>query len=87
LSIKALKLVLQSKALEMDEPLNWSVSIMDLMKLLGQDWRERHLIQLALKLGFMGDVRDSYTVHVWLHNRLMTILAKNGGTLPVELRE
>jgi hypothetical protein len=85
--MEALKELLDSRALKIGEPNDWSVSIVDLMKLLGQDSREHHLIQLALKLGFTGNVADSYKMHIWLHKRLLTILAKNSGNLPAELKD
>jgi hypothetical protein len=85
--MEALKELLTSRAIKMNKPLNWSESIVDLMKLMGLDSREDHLIRLALKLGFKGDVGDSYTMHIWLHKQLLKILAKNGGNLPPELKE
>ncbi len=87
LSLEALKDLLNSKAMKKGELSDWSNSIVDLMKLLGLDFREHHLIQLALKLGFKGDVGDSYTMHIWLHKQLLEILAKNGGNLPGEVKD
>ncbi len=71
----------------MGEPSDWSKSIVDLMKLVGLDSREHRMIQLAHKLGFNGDVRDSYKMHLWLHKQLLEILANNRGDLPAEFKD
>ncbi|CAF1433039.1 unnamed protein product, partial [Rotaria magnacalcarata] len=85
LSLKALKEILTAKASKLNVRLNWMESIVDLAKLLGLDYRKDKRIQLALKLGYKDDVRDSYNTNVWLHNKLMKILAQNGGNLPRQL--
>ncbi len=85
--MEALKQLLTARAMQMNEPLNWLESIVDLMKLMGLDSRKDHRIQLALKLGYKCDVDDSYTMNTWLHKQLLEILAKNGGNLPPELKE
>ncbi|CAF4365249.1 unnamed protein product [Rotaria socialis] len=87
LSLKALKEILTAKASKLNVRLNWMESIVDLAKLLGLDIRRDKRIQLALKLGYKDDVRDSYNTNVWLHNKLMKILAQNGGNLPRQFYE
>ncbi|CAF4842498.1 unnamed protein product [Rotaria socialis] len=87
LSLKALKEILTAKASKLNVRLNWMDSIVDLTRLLGLDYRKDKRIQLALKLGYKDDVRDSYNTNVWLHNKLIEILAQNGGNLPRQFYE
>lgn len=84
MSLATLKEILTSRAIKMGEPIDWAESIVDLMKLLGMDSREHHIIQLARKLGFTGDMSDKYTMHIWLHKQLIEILIKNAGNLPAD---
>jgi hypothetical protein len=77
----------KAKARVKNEHLNWRESVVDLMKLLNLDSRADRRIQLARKLGFKGDVGDSYKRNVWLHKRLLGILTNNNGTLPDEFKE
>lgn len=87
ISLAALKDRLTARAANMSEPLNWMESVRDLSKLLGLDHREHNFIQLAQKLGYKGDVKDSYHLHVWLHHQLLETLKNNGGDLPSYLYE
>lgn len=87
MSMVALKKLLTDRASQIGKPSNWPVSIVDLMKLLGQDSREHHLIEVANKLNYTGDTRYSYQMHIWLHKQLIKILAQNDGNLPVELQK
>jgi hypothetical protein len=70
---------------ETDEKLNWSGSIVDLMKLLKLDSSLTARKTLAHELGFTGDTHDSAAMNVWLHKAVMTKLAENGGVVPKEL--
>ena len=69
-----------------DEKLEWSSSIVDLMKLLKLDSSLTARKTLAKELGYTGDTHDSATMNVWLHKAVMTKLAENGGIVPKELQ-
>jgi Domain of unknown function (DUF3597) len=68
-----------------DEKLDWSTSIVDLMKLLKLDSSLTARKTLAHELGYDGDTKDSAAMNVWLHKAVMTKLAQNGGIVPKEL--
>lgn len=68
-----------------DEKLNWRVSIVDLMKLIGLDHSLTNRQQLADELGYTGEKNGSAEMNMWLHRQVMTKLAENGGTIPEEL--
>ena len=68
-----------------DEKLEWSSSIVDLMKLLKLDSSLTARKTLAHELGYTGDMHDSATMNVWLHKAVMTKLGENGGIVPKEL--
>ncbi|HIP62122.1 MAG TPA: DUF3597 domain-containing protein [Sulfurovum sp.] len=68
------------------EDLNWKVSIVDLMKLLGLDSSYGHRKDLARELECPADMMgDSAKMNVWLHKTVMTKLAQNGGNVPADL--
>jgi hypothetical protein len=68
-----------------DEKLEWSTSIVDLMKLLKLDSSLTARKTLAHELGYTGDTKDSAKMNVWLHKAVMTKLGENGGIVPKEL--
>ncbi|MGE3914765.1 MAG: DUF3597 domain-containing protein, partial [Hyphomicrobiaceae bacterium] len=55
-----------------DEDLDWRVSIVDLMKLLGMDSSLKARKQLAQELKYTGDTSDSAKMNVWLHKQVMS---------------
>ncbi len=67
------------------QKLDWRVSIVDLMKLVGIDSDITNRRALASELGYTGDLNDSATMNVWLHKQVMQKLAANGGTVPANL--
>lgn len=67
------------------EKLNWRVSIVDLMKLLGLDSSLAHRKELAKELHYAGDTGDSAKMNVWLHEQVIAKLAANGGKTPQDL--
>ena len=69
-----------------DEKLEWTSSIVDLMKLLKLDSSLTARKTLAKELGYTGDTHDSATMNVWLHKAVMTKLAENGGIVPKDLQ-
>jgi hypothetical protein len=64
------------------EKLDWHVSIVDLMKLVGMDSSLTARKELAKELGYDGDTSDSAKMNIWLHKQVMQQVAKNGGKLP-----
>ena len=70
---------------ESKEKLDWTVSIVDLMKLVGMDSSLSARKELAKELGYSGDTADSAKMNIWLHKQVMQQIAKHGGKLPAEL--
>ena len=64
------------------EKLDWTVSIVDLMKLVGMDSSLSARKELAKELSYDGDTADSAKMNIWLHKQVMQQIAKNGGKLP-----
>lgn len=68
------------------EKLNWKVSIVDLLKLLGIDSSLAARKELATELGCPADAMgDSAQMNMWLHKTVLQKLAQNGGNIPQEL--
>ena len=68
------------------EKLNWKVSIVDLLKLLGLDSSFAARKALATELGCPADkMGDSAQMNMWLHKTVLQKLADNGGNIPKEL--
>jgi hypothetical protein len=67
------------------ETLDWRVSIVDLMKVLGLDSSLAHRKELATELKFDGDMNDSAKMNIWLHEKVIALVAANGGKVPADL--
>lgn len=67
------------------EKLDWHISIVDLMKLVGMDSSLAARRELAKELGYGEDNADSAKMNIWLHKQVMQQIAKHGGKLPAEL--
>ena len=68
------------------EKLNWKVSIVDLLKLLGLDSSLTARKELAAELGCPAQAMgDSAQMNTWLHKTVLQKLAQNGGNIPQEL--
>jgi uncharacterized protein DUF3597 len=67
--------------------LDWKVSIVDLLKLLGMDSSLNARKELAKELGCPPDMMggDSAKMNVWLHKTVMQKIAENGGNIPKNL--
>lgn len=65
--------------------LNWRTSIVDLMKLIGMDASLQERKDLAMELGYTGELEGSAEMNIWLHKAVMRELAANGGKVPAEL--
>ena len=77
---------LESLASAHAEKLNWKVSIVDLLKLLGLDSSLAVRKELATELGCPAEkMGDSAQMNVWLHKTVLQKLAENGGNIPAEL--
>jgi hypothetical protein len=77
--------VLEARAKENPQKLNWRTSIVDLMKLLDIESSLENRRELARELGYDGSTEDTATMNVWLHKRVMEELRKNGGKVPQSL--
>ena len=67
--------------------LDWKVSIVDLLKLLGMDSSLNARKELAKELGCPPEMMggDSAKMNVWLHKTVMQKIAENGGNIPKNL--
>jgi hypothetical protein len=66
--------------------LDWKVSIVDLMALLGMDHKAEDIKALAVELGCpASELEDSYKRNVWTHKALLKAIAENGGNIPAKL--
>ena len=87
-AISAVDVVARLEALAAKNPekLNWKLSIVDLMKLLGLDSSLGARKELAAELGCPADkMGDSAQMNMWLHKTVLQKLADNGGNIPKEL--
>ena len=77
---------LEGLAASSAEKLNWKVSIVDLLKLLGLDSSLTARKELATELGCPTQtMADSAQMNIWLHKTVLQKLAQNGGNIPPEL--
>ena len=68
------------------QKLNWKVSIVDLLKLLGLESSFAARKELAVELGCPQEkMGDSAQMNMWLHKTVLQKLADNGGNIPKEL--
>ena len=66
--------------------LDWRVSIVDLLKLLGIDSSYDARKQLATELGCPANLmNDSASMNTWLHKTVLQKIAENGGNIPQSL--
>ena len=77
---------LEGLAASNPQKLNWKVSIVDLLKLLGLDSSLDARKALAVELGCPSEkMGDSAEMNLWLHKTVLQKLAENGGNIPKEL--
>lgn len=77
---------LEGLAAKNPQKLDWKVSIVDLLKLLGLDSSIQARKELATELGCPVDkMADSAAMNTWLHKVVLRKLAENGGNVPKEL--
>lgn len=77
---------LDIRAAAKSEKLDWRHSIVDLLKLLDLESGLSSRKQLAMELGYKGDLDGSPEMNIWLHKQVMEKLASHGGTVPGSLR-
>jgi uncharacterized protein DUF3597 len=67
--------------------LDWKVSIVDMLKLLGMDSSLAARKELATELGCPPDLMggDYAKMNVWLHQTVLQKIAENGGNIPQSL--
>lgn len=66
--------------------LDWKVSIVDLLKLLGIDSSREARNELAKELGCPSELmHDSAKMNTWLHKEVLRRIAQNGGNIPQNL--
>ena len=78
--------VLNERAAQNKQKLDWRHSIVDLMKLLDLDSSQTARKQLATELKYDGDMNDSAKMNIWLHKHVMRRLAESGGRVPDDLK-
>ena len=67
------------------EELDWRVSIVDLLKVLGLDSSLTARKALAAELKYAGSTDDSAAMNIWLHAKVIELVAANGGKVPGDL--
>ena len=69
------------------DKLDWKVSIVDLLKLVGMDSSLAARKELAAELGCPADQMggDNSKMNVWLHKTVIKKIAENGGNVPPSL--
>jgi hypothetical protein len=66
--------------------LDWKVSIVDLLKVLGIDSSREARNELAKELGCPPELMsDSAKMNTWLHKTVLRKIAENGGNIPQSL--
>ena len=66
--------------------LDWKVSIVDLLKLLGIDSSREARNELAKELACPPELmHDSAKMNTWLHKEVLRRIAQNGGNIPQNL--
>lgn len=66
--------------------LDWKVSIVDMLKVLGIDSSREARNELAKELGCPAELMsDSAKMNVWLHKEVLKRIAANGGNIPANM--
>ena len=78
---------LEKMAATNPEKLDWKVSIVDMLKLLGMDSSLAARKQLAAELGCPTNLigGDYSQMNIWLHKTVLQKIADNGGNIPASL--
>ena len=76
---------LDQRAAEFPGEVDWRLSLVDLLKIVGVDHAYENRKAMAIELGYPVEeitARGSAELNLWLHGRLMDQLAEKGGRLP-----
>ena len=67
--------------------MDWKVSIVDMLRILGMDGSLAARKELATELGCPSDLMggDYAKMNVWLHETVLKKIAENGGNIPAAL--
>ncbi len=87
-AVSAVDVVAKLEGLAASNPqkLDWKVSIVDLLKVLGLESSLEARKVLAAELGCPQEkMNDSAQMNIWLHQTVLQKLAENGGNIPKEL--
>ena len=85
-AVSEVDVVKQLDELAAGSGLDWKVSIVDLLKLLGIDSSREARNELATELGCPPDLmKDSAKMNVWLHKEVLRKIAENGGNIPASM--
>ena len=85
-AISVVDVVKKLEDLSVGSELDWKVSIVDLLKVLGIDSSREARNELATELGCPADLmKDSAKMNVWLHKEVLRKVAENGGNIPQSL--
>jgi hypothetical protein len=77
---------LEKMAAARPQKLNWKVSIVDLLTLLGLKSSYSVRKELAVELGCPAEkMADSAQMNMWLHKTVLKKIAENGGNIPKDL--
>ena len=77
---------LEKLAAARPQKLNWKVSIVDLLTLLGLKSSYAVRKELAVELGCPPEkMGDSAQMNMWLHKTVLKKIAENGGNIPKDL--
>lgn len=70
-SLEDLGIALDASAAVNSERLDWRNSIVDLLKLTGQDSSLQARKNMARELGYTGELNGSAEMNTWLHQKVM----------------
>ncbi|MGK9086515.1 DUF3597 domain-containing protein [Brucella intermedia] len=77
--------ILDRLAATKDEKLNWRTSVIDLMKTLDLDSSLPARKKLARQWGYSSEPASATAMNLWLHKRILDLLAKTGGKVPLDI--
>jgi len=85
--ISEVDVVKKLEAMASGSGLDWKVSIVDLLKVLGIDSSLNARKELAEELGCPAELMggDHSKMNIWLHKTVLKKIAENGGNIPANL--
>jgi len=86
-AVSEVDVVKKLEQLSKGSDLDWKVSIVDMLKVLGLDSSKDARIGLAKELGCPAELigGDYSKMNVWLHKTVLQKIAENGGNIPQSL--